>query len=68
MDVRLPDGTIVTNVPEGITQSELLRRLGKSTSKETTPPPEKSTLGGMAAEAAKGAVRGIADTGIAVGQ
>jgi len=27
MDVRLPDGTIVTNVPEGITQSELLRRL-----------------------------------------
>ena len=30
MDVQLPDGTIVTNVPDGITQSELLRRLGKS--------------------------------------
>lgn len=29
MDVRLPDGTVVTNVPEGITQSELMRRLGK---------------------------------------
>lgn len=28
MDVRLPDGTIVTNVPEGITQSELMRRVG----------------------------------------
>ena len=29
MDVRLPDGTVVTNVPEGISQSELMRRLGK---------------------------------------
>jgi hypothetical protein len=27
MDVRLPDGRVVTNVPEGITQTELLRRL-----------------------------------------
>lgn len=26
MDVRLPDGTIVTNVPEGTTQEELLER------------------------------------------
>jgi hypothetical protein len=31
MDVRLPDGTVVTNVPEGITQSELMRRMGKGT-------------------------------------
>lgn len=29
MDVRLPDGTVVTNVPEGITQAELMRRLGR---------------------------------------
>ena len=29
MDVRLPDGTIVQNVPEGITQSQLMSRLGK---------------------------------------
>ena len=29
MDVRLPDGTVVTNVPEGISQGELMRRLGK---------------------------------------
>ena len=28
MDVRLPDGTIITNVPEGTTQSELMRRVG----------------------------------------
>jgi hypothetical protein len=26
MDVRMPDGTVVKNVPEGITQTELLRR------------------------------------------
>lgn len=31
MDVRLPDGTVVTNVPEGITQSELMRRMGRGT-------------------------------------
>lgn len=30
MDVRLPDGTVVTNVPEGISQSDLMRRLGRS--------------------------------------
>lgn len=35
MDVRLPDGTIVTNVPEGITQAELMRRLGKTTTADT---------------------------------
>jgi hypothetical protein len=28
MDVRLPDGTIIINVPEGTTQSELMRRVG----------------------------------------
>lgn len=27
MDVRMPDGTIVTNVPDGTTQEELVRRL-----------------------------------------
>jgi hypothetical protein len=40
MDVRLPDGTIVTNVPEGITQSELMRRVGlMSASPEIAPKP-----------------------------
>jgi hypothetical protein len=29
MDVRLPDGTIITNVPEGITKAELMARVGK---------------------------------------
>lgn len=36
MDVRLPDGTVVTNVPEGITQSELMRRLGKKQTNDLT--------------------------------
>lgn len=35
MDVRLPDGTVVTNVPEGITQSELMARVGKSREQPT---------------------------------
>lgn len=30
MDVKLPDGTVVTNVPEGTTQSQLMARLGKA--------------------------------------
>lgn len=30
MDVRLPDGTIVTDVPDGTTQSELIARVAKT--------------------------------------
>lgn len=30
MDVKLPDGTIVRNVPEGTTKAQLMARLGKS--------------------------------------
>jgi len=37
-EVRLEDGTIVTNVPEGITQQELLRALGREA------PPQPSQL------------------------
>jgi hypothetical protein len=37
MDVRMPDGTIVTNVPEGTTQAELMRRLGRG----GTPPSQE---------------------------
>lgn len=36
MDVRLPDGTIVTNVPESITQTDLMARLGKQNGYERT--------------------------------
>ena len=30
MDVRMPDGTIITNVPEGITKAELLAKIGQA--------------------------------------
>src|ERR1051325_7231516 len=30
MDVRLPDGTVVRNVPEGTTRSQLMARLAKA--------------------------------------
>ena len=29
MDVKLPDGTIIKNVPEGTTQSQLMAKVGK---------------------------------------
>ena len=41
MDVRLPDGTIVTNVPDGITQTELMARLAPKP--EATPEPAPDT-------------------------
>lgn len=41
-DVRLPDGTIITNVPEGITQSELAARVSA---------PQQETLADPVAEA-----------------
>ena len=37
MDVRLPDGTIITNVPEGTTQSELMRRVGLMAAPQNQP-------------------------------
>ena len=45
MDVLMPDGTLVTGVPEGITQSDLLARYGKfSASKAEAPSPEASSI------------------------
>lgn len=44
MDVRLPDGTIVQNVPEGITQSQLMARLGKMPQAQPQDTAQPSTL------------------------
>ena len=44
MDVRMPDGTIVTGVPEGITQTELLARYSKYTPTQPVEP-ERPSLG-----------------------
>lgn len=43
MDVRLPDGTVVTNVPEGITQAELMARVGGSSSEPAKPAKSEPT-------------------------
>ncbi len=44
MDVKLPDGTIVQNVPDGITQSELMARVQKSQAPVKQPPQGDSML------------------------
>src|SRR3990167_5034815 len=44
MDVRLPDGTIVRNVPDGMTQAQLMARLNRSpTEVQAQSAPEKTT-------------------------
>jgi len=41
-DVRLPDGRIIKNVPEGITKSQLTQRLEKFDAPKETPAPQKT--------------------------
>ena len=60
MDVRMPDGTLVRNVPDDITQTDLLARYNKfkAPEPEEVKPPEKGnfitdTLGGLATGAGK---------------
>ena len=38
MDVRMPDGTIITNVPEGTTKAQLLAKLGQAPAQPMTAP------------------------------
>lgn len=67
MDVELPDGTLVTDVPDNITKAELMARLGKSNIPTTEQPPsgflndaaKKITLG--AQSVAAGAIGAIPD-------
>jgi len=65
MDVRLPDGTIIRNVPEGTTRAELTERLkrnGYNVSSLIEEEPER-TIGGYAKEALKGLVPGAVGLG-----
>lgn len=62
MDVRLEDGTIVKNVPEGITKADLMRRLQASRTPSLTTQlsqPPVSSEGAMGVVG--GAVRGVRD-------
>jgi hypothetical protein len=54
--VRLPDGTIIQNVPDDITQAELARRLGLAAEPEAPPAeePEVNQFFGPGAQAAVG--------------
>lgn len=51
MDVRLDDGTVVTNVPDGITKRELLARLNKQPQSKPIPEQKISWLEGKLAKA-----------------
>lgn len=72
MDVRMPDGTIVTNVPEGTTKAELLAKIEAYKTKPTEPEPAEPSsfmrrLGDVGLSTAQGvvgageAVLGLAD-------
>jgi len=65
MDVRLPDGTVVTNVPEGTTQADLLARLkaGGYDVSWATPTVKESTILGEAKRGARQFISG-ARTGV----
>lgn len=45
MDVRMPDGTIIRNVPDNITQDDLLSRYGQYSAAQEKPLEEKGWLG-----------------------
>lgn len=62
MDVRLPDGTVITNVPEGTTQSDLIRRVG--TAQQMFDPASGMS---MYDKFMAGAGKAIVDTGRGIG-
>lgn len=55
MDVRMPDGTVVTGVPDDITQTQLLERYNRysAASPATAQPESEGILGGLMKNAAK---------------
>lgn len=70
MDVKLPDGTIIQNVPEGISKADLVAKLkgnGYDTSGLDAPVEQKSTIGQDIKQGAgnlvAGAVRGAGSIG-----
>jgi len=54
MDVRMPDGTIVTNVPEGTTKADLLAKLEAFKTKPTEAAPAEPS----------GVMRRLGDVGL----
>ena len=70
MDVRMPDGTVINNVPDNITQTELLARYNKF--KAPPVPQNKGTLGDLGTAIKQGVARipeglaGLADIPVVV--
>jgi hypothetical protein len=67
VDVRLPDGTVVKNVPDDITKAELTAKLKSngydvSALEPKTETKPEATIGGVVAEAGKGLLRGASNT------
>ena len=54
MDVRMPDGTIISNVPDGITQSELLDGYARLNKQQAQPSQSESYLSNPLVRMAKG--------------
>lgn len=57
----MPDGTIIRNVPEGTTQSQLLARYKKAQNPQIAQSNEKSALGAAIIGAGRGASFGLSD-------
>ena len=68
-DVRLPDGTIVRNVPDNITKSELMRRIeGRPAANIIDPTADASPASGGIRGFLEGVGSGIADVGLGIRQ
>lgn len=68
MDIRLPDGTVITNVPEGTTQSQLMARLHRSRMPDALDNPNMAADVPWYENALAGAGKALVDTGRGVGQ
>lgn len=73
MDVRLPDGTVISNVPDGISKAELVQRLarnGYDTSKLAPKEPAYNPTDDMGTfdRLAAGLGKSMVDTGRGIGQ
>ena len=69
MDVRLPDGTIIRNVPDGTTREQLTAKLKANGYTFDEPKPEPSTtqkIAGGVRDAAAGLVRGAGSIGATI--
>jgi hypothetical protein len=74
MDVRLPDGTIIQNVPDGISKADLTAKLKNNgydvTKLDAAPPvseiPKARGFAGMAGDVLAGAVRGAGSIGATI--